>query len=271
MSASHKKILQVLIYIQENFDSPLTLETLAREASLSPFHFHRLFTALVGETVYQYVKRLRMEEAASRLRYSEEKVIDIAMDCGFDTPAGFTKAFQKIWGHSPREFRKSRRYVPERKPFPGKPALEDLEDMPVLFLRRTGSYRTAPEEAFEALIETAKKHRLLREGARLFGIGWDDPAITEQEKLRFDACLLPPSPISPPDELGSQVIRGGRYAVFPFDCQPEEIPETFISIYRNWLPESGYQLADRPSFCELTDIESSSNSLQGKIYLPVSS
>lgn len=79
-----KRILKVLIYIEDNVDEELTMEGLAKQACYSPFHFHRVFQAIVGETVHQYVKRLRMQRAAGKLRYTDEPVTKIALDASYD-------------------------------------------------------------------------------------------------------------------------------------------------------------------------------------------
>jgi len=73
-------------------------------ACISPFHFHRLFHAFVGETVHQYVRRLKLEQAASKLQQSDQAITDIALDAGLDTPSGFTKAFKRVLGLSPKKF-----------------------------------------------------------------------------------------------------------------------------------------------------------------------
>lgn len=100
-----KRILKVMIYIEENIDEAFTLESLAKIACYSPFHFHRVFQAIVGETVHGYVKRLRMQTAAGKLRYTGQPVTEIALDANFETPSAFTRAFKQFMGSSPRNYR----------------------------------------------------------------------------------------------------------------------------------------------------------------------
>lgn len=76
-----RRILKVLIYIEENIDEDLTLKNVAKVACYSPFHFHRIFQSIVGETVLVYIKRLRMQAAAGKLRYTEQLVTEIAFQC----------------------------------------------------------------------------------------------------------------------------------------------------------------------------------------------
>ncbi len=98
----HKERLnRVLIYIQENINSPMSLETLSGVAFFSPFHFHRIFKAFVGETVNDYIRRIRLEHAALKLSYSYETITSIALASGYETPSAFTKAFRQHFGKIP--------------------------------------------------------------------------------------------------------------------------------------------------------------------------
>jgi AraC-like DNA-binding protein len=86
----------------------LSLGELAREAGLSPYHFLRTFTALIGVTPHQYVMRTRLREAASRLVANRDTVLDVALDCGFGDVANFHRAFRTEFGVSPRAYRRTR-------------------------------------------------------------------------------------------------------------------------------------------------------------------
>ncbi|HEY9765547.1 MAG TPA: AraC family transcriptional regulator [Chroococcales cyanobacterium] len=106
--ADHKERLnKVLAYIQENLDGPLSLETLSRVACFSPFHFHRVFAANIGEPLNAYIRRLRLEKAAFDLCHSEETITQIALSVGYETAAAFTKAFKQYFGKNPSEFKKN--------------------------------------------------------------------------------------------------------------------------------------------------------------------
>src|SRR6185436_20700588 len=100
-----ERMLAVLVHIQEHLDDPLPLEELADVAHFSPFHFHRIFRGMVGESVKEHVRRLRLERAAHRLRFTGEPVTEIALDAGYQTHESFTRAFGAMFGESPSEFR----------------------------------------------------------------------------------------------------------------------------------------------------------------------
>jgi transcriptional regulator GlxA family with amidase domain len=95
--------------LEQRAAEPLALETLAREAGLSPFHFLRTFEDLTGATPHQYLRRLRLRRAALRLLSSPSKVLDVALDSGFGDVSNFNRAFRTEFGVSPREYRRTGR------------------------------------------------------------------------------------------------------------------------------------------------------------------
>src|SRR5712672_3149828 len=102
-----QRIDRVIDYLRGNLDRPVKLAELADVACFSEFHFHRIFTAVSGETLNSFTNRLRLEKAARLLRYSEQSLTDIALDCGFSSSATFSRAFRSGYDTSPRQFRKS--------------------------------------------------------------------------------------------------------------------------------------------------------------------
>lgn len=100
------RINRVIDFINQNIDKNLALEELARVASFSPFHFHRIFSALMGETLNQFIQRLRIERAADRLINNPKKSItEIALDCGFSGSATFARTFKEVYNMSASEWR----------------------------------------------------------------------------------------------------------------------------------------------------------------------
>lgn len=88
-----RRILRVLVHVQSHLDEPLALDYLAHLAAFSPCHFHHVFTGMVGESVKEHVRRLRLERAASRLKLSSAPVTDLAFDAGYQSLEGFTRSF----------------------------------------------------------------------------------------------------------------------------------------------------------------------------------
>jgi AraC family transcriptional regulator len=101
----YARINDVRQYIREHIDEPLSREVLAAVAGFSVPHFHRIFTACVGENIAGYVRRVRMERAGRKLRMGAVDITEVALAAGYDTHAAFSKAFKQQFGLSPSEFR----------------------------------------------------------------------------------------------------------------------------------------------------------------------
>jgi AraC family transcriptional regulator len=98
-------IEEVMRYIHKHISEPLDRETLAAVAGFSVPHFHRVFTAHVGESAVSHVRRLRLERAARKLRMGAVDITEVALAAGYDSHAAFSKAFKQQFGLSPSEFR----------------------------------------------------------------------------------------------------------------------------------------------------------------------
>lgn len=108
-SEVHKEIVKRMTdYILNNLHEALDLKQLTDNASLSCFHFHRIFTQLKGETPHNFIRRCRAEKAA-KLILSQQNLFlhEIAYECGFSTQSLFVRTFRKFYGISPHEFRKT--------------------------------------------------------------------------------------------------------------------------------------------------------------------
>jgi AraC family transcriptional regulator len=265
-----ERINRLLIHVQENLDKPLYLDNLARVAALSKFHLHRIFHAHTHETLNRYVRRLKLEYAAGMILYSQKSISLIAMECGYDTPAAFNKAFLKYFGASPTNFRKvthapcNTQHTKNNK---GKtmnitPTITTIKPIRVIFLRGLGSYTMTPKEVWPKLEQYARQKGLVKNDTRRFGISHDDPIITPEEKLRYDACIEVDEHATADNEFGIQTIAGGKYATFTHHGTCRNLDKLYDYIYKIWLPSSSHTLRSAPCFEEYIDRGSW---IQGKI------
>ncbi len=261
------RILRVLVHIQQHLDEELLLDGLAGLADCSPYHFHRVFSGMVGEGVKEHVRRLRLERAAQRLRFTGQPIIQIALDAGYETHESFTRAFQSMFDEAPSEFRKSRRVVahgpsaagihyagtgslesfrPVRQEPPLVVRTETLAPLRVVFQRHVGSYDDVGR-TWRGLMKWAGPRGLLGPTTRFCGIAYDDPEVTAPEKLRYDAAFTIASDVPTEGDIGSQTIDGGRYAVATHRGSYQAIAGTYARFCGEWLPLSGHELRSAPA------------------------
>ncbi len=109
-AAMHLEIHRV--YIERHLDEPLTLEQLSEVANFSRYHFHRQFANYCGIPVGRYIQLMRLKRASYRLAFNPlEKIIDIALDAGFQNPESFSRAFKQSFGLTPSQFRKQPAWI----------------------------------------------------------------------------------------------------------------------------------------------------------------
>lgn len=231
MNSNMERLLPILVHIQAHLEQDLALNALAALANLSPYHFHRLFRATVGETVKQYVQRLRLEQGAFRLKLHDIPVIDVAFSLGYHSHESFTRAFRKQFGMPPKAYRRayhSQRSQPNasgRLPVLNHAAtnaafskvrIQRLESITVAFIRHLGAYTDADVGAFDTLIAWAMATGRYKGENWLLGIGHDDPTVTPPAKVRFDACLQVNEAFSPAGVIGCQRLPAGDYAAITY-------------------------------------------------------
>lgn len=130
--------------------------------------------------------------------------------------------------------------------------VKEMPELHVAYVRHTGPYKGDAKlfaGLFGKLMEWAGPRGLLRfPETMVLSVYHDDPEITEEDKLRTSACITVPEDTRVEREIGKMTVPGGKYAVGRFELDPDEYEEAWNMLYGDWLPESGYQLDDRPCF-----------------------
>ncbi len=260
-----ERVQRVLVFLQQNLDQDLSLEDLAKVASFSPFHFHRIFRGLVGESVQQHLRRLRLERAAGHLKASRRSVLQIALSAGYDSHEAFTRAFHRAFGHSPSDFRSANATTAIDAPSkvhlqsgsdldfqPIDHAMSDspfeirkIEPLQVLFLRHVGPYDQVGA-SWEALCDYAGQHGLIGADTRFFGASYDDPEVTPADKLRYDACLTVGPEARAEGPYALQTLGGRNYAVALHEGPYAELGASYARLFGQLIAGSGRQPGPAP-------------------------
>jgi AraC family transcriptional regulator len=297
-------VLRAVERVARNLDEALDLDALAREAALSPFHFHRVFRGLVGETPLELHRRLRMERAAERLWTTSIGVTEIAFGAGYQTHEAFTRAFRHCYGASPSAFR--RRAAQQGRACHGGPPVEiaarcglhvrsgrvDLraltlvspgdtvmdvviETLPsrrLATVRHVGPY---PEiaQAFHRLGQAAMESGLYQHAQpAMLALYHDDPETTPASELRSDAALVVSEEAPLPKGVTEARLPAGRYAKVTHRGSYAGLGDAWARFMGEWLPASGHRVGQGPSYeVYVNDPRTTpTEALQTDLYLPLS-
>lgn len=275
------RINRVMDYIGQNIDKPIDLTVMADIALFSPYHFHRIFTFIVGETPNNFVSRIKLEKAAQLLHDSPKTSIsEIAFQCGFNNVSSFSRSFKSYFGMSAKMFRLQDkaifvkdgiRYSKNCKPISniGKnkqqinPQFCSVELKKIIFMNTKIEFKQMPElnliycrhmgafnkigQAYEKLFRWAAPRGLVTPTTKTVTVYLDDPAITPVEKVRQDASIIVEGDVKVEGEIGKSTVPAGKYAVGHFEIKDTEFEEAWNTICA-WLTESGYQPGDGPTY-----------------------
>jgi AraC family transcriptional regulator len=265
-----ERINRAIDYVATHLSKPIRLLELSRAASLSPFHFHRVFQALVGETPADFVKRLRLDKALGLMSAPRPpSLTSIALACGFASSSDFSRSFKQRFGVAPRaldlvawrdahgrELQAATDHLSERLEIELLPSrrnpekfsvkIRNLAPRTVAYIRVDRPYEgDAVFQATERLMAWAERHGFAER--QWLGYQWENPEITALEDCRYFVAVeaegfKPAGEIGrfefPPMAVAEIEIRGG------IDLELRAL----YWLYGSWLPRSGYVPDDQPAF-----------------------
>jgi len=262
-----RRLNGVLDYIEQSFDGPLPLELLADLAHFSPFHFHRLFKAYVGETPSVFVRRLRLQKAMGLMESGGRKnLAEIAVASGFAQSSDFSRAFREVYGYPPSQHRKGRAsedskirqdmLVNRGYGFRGpntavegddfQVRIEDLPPLRIAFVRVIGAYKPGRlMVGLERLLGWGKE-RGIYPGARLATTSPDNPDIVPMTRYRMDLCMVIPTGTSETGRMSFATMPATRYAMVHCHGDIHKVDRAWTHLFSHWLPSSGYEPDDAP-------------------------
>ena len=260
------RIERVVAHIADHLDSALDLEGLAAIACFSPWHFHRVYVAITGETVADTVRRLRLHRAAVDLNRTALPIGRIGRRAGYGSVAAFTRAFAADYGTPPAAWRRHGQglrpdgpkhgdvKMPNAAPAYRTPVhydvtIETIEAQTLIAVSHLGDYQEIGK-AFDRLMVWAGPRGLMGPQTRFFGIYYDDPASKPKSELRSEACITAPLDIAPGPDMHRQVIAASTVARLVHKGPYADLDVAYAWLYHNWLPQSGREPGDAPCFEE---------------------
>lgn len=255
-----RRIMLAMRAMEARLDEEWRLDDIAREAHFSPYHFHRIFTGMTGESVGACLRRLRLARAAHRLAYGDRPVTEVALAAGFEAPEAFTRAFRNAYGMPPsawredfREQTRSRDLMELLPPVTREEPMMELAvtikrvpPLRVALVRHVGPYDQC-EAAWEKLCGMAGRLGLFGPDTRFIGVGHDDPRITPPDKIRYDACLTVPERYDGTPDLPVAVVGDGDYATAVVKGPYTNLGPAYAWLCGVWGPDSGREFAAGPS------------------------
>ncbi|WP_299485922.1 AraC family transcriptional regulator [uncultured Allomuricauda sp.] len=268
------RINRVFEYIDENLHGDLSLNTISEVAFFSPYHFHRVFKFITGETLNQYVTRRRIEKSALDLLHKTIPTTEIAHKFGFSQVSAYTRAFRKYYNVSPTEFRKqnpnrfskirqlnskngqnypdSEKYIciiNNLKNWIEMHAKIEIKEIPELNAAGvTHIGMNGVETAFEKIIHWATPKDLLQDPeARLGRVFYDSAKVTALDKVRMSIFLLTKKPFETDGEINRLTINKSKCIVGRFEITPNEFEKAWTGLFV-WMNENGYKKSPENPF-----------------------
>ncbi|SHJ19441.1 AraC family transcriptional regulator [Flavobacterium terrae] len=262
-----QRIRKVLDYIENNLQEDLRLETIAKVGLYSPFHFHRIFKVIVGETIQDFIIRKKVEKAALQLSKNKTKSLtEIYAEIGFNSHSTFTKVFKKHYGIPPTQFRKlAPEHFSKISQINGnneqntvifeqyictiqqiqkimehtKIEVKQMPEMNLASVLSIGMQNV--EKAYEKVINWGISKKLFPgENVKMISVYHDSAKVTPHDKVRINACMLVELPIKREDDVFPETLPSGKYIVGSYFITLNEFEQAWNGLFL-WMNEKGYQ------------------------------
>ena len=250
-----ERIGRVIAYVFDHLDDELDLNRLADIACLSPYHWHRVYTAMRGETIAATVKRLRLSRAAAFLAQTSLSVDTIARRSGYPNVQSFTRIFKAAYGMPPAMYRKQGTHMQFHSTANGRRdvmydiSIRTVPPMTAITVEHIGPYMEIGR-AFDTLFGVLATRRLMAPDVRMIAIFYDDVATVPASKLRSRAGVVMSGNAAVDTPLERTEIPGGDCAVLRHKGPYADMKAAYDWLYGTWLPQSGHVPGSAPTYEE---------------------
>ena len=258
-SSEFAELEPFLARVRDSLDGDVGLADLAGEFGASTFQFHRKFSRAVGETPRRHVERLRLERAAYLLAVTDARIVDIALEVGFDSHEAFSRAFRRWFDRSPSALRREAKAwqvarLRRNRDFTGDGCgftavwFESRPPTPMLAVRRLGAYAELTTEAREACfsqIEAWAAARKVELGEARWGLFPDDPTVTPPRLQCADLCIPVRAPVDGDAQVRCLEMAGGLYGKIGHSGPRDTVGQAYRQL-ADAIRRSGYGFREGP-------------------------
>lgn len=253
-----QQIQQISDYIQFHLDEKLDIEAIYQLSGFSKFHFHRIFSAYTGVSVTRFIVLCRFKRASYQLAFHlQMNILEIAIDAGFESHEAFTRAFKKLTGQTPSEFRSAPHWqnwhhklhynLPRRNTMMNVDIIQRKSEK-IAYLTHQGHPQKVLETANHFMIWRKETGLSPIKSSHTYGIPYSDP-LEDPENFRFDiAGSITQDLPNFTHKIAQGEIPAGRYAKLTHIGSHNELNECIYYLYRQWLNEYQEEAADFPVF-----------------------
>jgi len=252
-----QKINLALDFIEVNFEKKITTPELADISAFSEFHFHRIFKAIIGETVNQYIKRQKMVKSKRTIQYDTKPITEIAMDYGYSSSANFARDYKQYFNESASQHRQHKTQDVSHPDLPFNLNLKLVgfkEYSPISLIYKrvlTGYNPVEINKAFQELLDWINTNKLAYTELKTYGIGYDDPDFVEMGKCRYDACISLKKDIPVNTyPFNTKTIFPGQCLVYQFEGKGEDFGKAWDYVFKTVVHTKGIRPGDKPHFEE---------------------
>lgn len=246
-------------YIEENIKETVNLKEVSRIACCSTYHFQRMFAYIANMPLSEYIRRRRMSLAAVDLQSCNEKVMDISLKYGYDSPTAFNRAFKSVHGISPSQAREEGTMLKAFPPISFKITIKGDSEMNYRIEKKEPFRIVGVSEPLEAEIEknfeivpqmwatAAISGTIPRLAAMMDGIPMGLLGVSscnESDNWRYYIAVASSQPIE--NDLEEYIVPGSLWAIFSGEGNNQSIQELEKRIVTEWLPTSGYEYGNAP-------------------------
>lgn len=263
------RMVRIFEYIDDHLQDELKLEVLCQLAYFSPYHFHRVFKMVCGETLAQYVNRRRLERAASELIHADTRLKEIGFKYGFNDSSSFTRAFKKFYGVGPMEFRKQHpnkfskirqlqskngQAYPDYEKYictinhlkdwikmNAKIEIREVGKIEFAYVQVIGVQQVA--QGFDKLLKWAVPMGLMEEKRKMITVYHDSFKVTSPDKVRMSTGVVLADAVEVSDGISISSVGPGRFIVGSYEIGHEEFEKAWTGLFI-WMNEKGYRKTD---------------------------